>query len=287
MKNLKDSFMSTCVVIAILVFASAPQQVWAQNSANGSAIENTYGKTGNATTGGDNTTGGTGTYGTGLSNQDVSGFATITGAGVSNAVQKGTDAVSKSNSTFSYDLGTTGPVATNTINGFAGQDNFATAQSPKSGDYADGGNGTVGTLIGSNTGGADSNTIASSGNAIAKGNTVADITVAPNGLSAKSTAKTNGMSNASGLMIGGVPQLATGVIGTGGNEGGVLVSGPNKSGAEGNFTGNFTYGATNMSGSTTGAGYANGQSATNVSKSGNAATAATTVSSGAQTQTKP
>jgi len=283
MKSFGRFFLVAAMAIAISGLAFN-MQAHAQQSTNGSSVENTYGSTGNDVTGGINKTGGTATYQTGPSTGPVSGYANVAGVGISNAHVVGVDTIATSKSTFSFDLGATGPQSTITINGFAGQSNWATAPSPSSGNYADGGGGTGGTLVGSTSGDStQASPLTGSGDAAAKGKTVASTNVAPNGLSATSTARTIDSSNASGSFSGGsAPQIATGVTGAGGIEAGALVTGPNNSGAEGNFAANVQYGATNPSASTAGSLQAHGVTMTSVSPSGNAASASTTVSSQSQ-----
>ena len=277
------NFAFVTAMAAIVLFAFAVSNLQAQQSDNGSAIVNTYGATGDSNTGGVNQTGGTATYQTGPSTGPVSGYANDAGAGISNAHVVGVYTMSSSKAAFSFDLGATGPQSTIKINGFVGAEGWATAPSPSSGNFADGGFGTGATLNGSSTGDpTQCDPITGDGNATAKGKVIASSTVAPDGLSATSTASTKGMSAASGTLTGSNPQLATGVTGAGGIEGGSLVTGPSNSGAEGNFAANVQYGATNPAGSSTGSLQATGTTVTSVSPTGNAASAATTVSSQAQ-----
>jgi hypothetical protein len=280
--KLFKSFLVAAMAVVISGFAFNTQ-AHAQQSDNGSAVENTYGSTGNNVTGGDNKTGGTATYVTPSSSGPVSGYANDAGAGVSYVHVSGPINTSTSTSTFSFNVGAVGSQSTISINGFAGQGNWVTAPSPSNGNYADGGDGTGATLIGSSSAdGTQTDPLTGSGDAMAKGKTVASVNVAQGGLSATSTAQTIGSSNGTGTLNGNTPQLATTATGAGGIEGGALVAGPNNSGAEGNFAANMQYGATNPSASTAGSLQAHGVTNTTVSSGGNAASASTTVLSQAQ-----
>ena len=277
---MKSWKLSLVVALAIVISGLAFTQAHAQQSDNGSTVVNTYGHSGDGANGGVNQTGGTVTYQTPVTtNPTASGNAEADGAGMSNNyAMPAIPRVSTSSSSFSFAVGATGPQSTITVNGFAGQENWATAPSPSTGNYADGGDGAGATVAGSTSG----DNITGDGGATAKGKTDAISTVSPNGLTATSAASTKASSNASGLLSGATPQLSTGANGAGGVEAGSMVTGPNGSGAESNFAGNVQYSSANPSGSSTGSLKATGLNTATVSTSGNAASASSKVSTQAQ-----
>lgn len=275
----KQHVFATALAGAIIVLALSAH---AQQQTNGAASENTFGMFGDSLNGGLNQTGATGTYVATSTPGMASGYANTAGTGSSNTTL-GTTNTSISSSKLSYSLGTTGgPGSEGAFNGFSGEGAWSTADSPLVTDYSDGGVGTGSSGNGSITDVPGGNPLAVVGTATSNGKVASTVTVSPDGLTASAGTKAIGTSNAAATLTGGTPAFNSTASGASGIEGGVTVTGPGISSANGFYEADGSYYGTNPTGSIVGLTQANGNTAVTVCPTGRCASASTSVNSSNQ-----